>query len=803
MKIKNLILTVLAVCAALASSASTTWNVIGTDYTVDTLFHNQVGPGTTTTSLWFHNDAKSTLRVFYCTMDMTNPYLSLAGVCATDKLAGNEKVSAMAERKSEPGKRYFVGVNADFFTTSGTTGRGVSKIGSPVGSTIVDGTIYRARNNATLYKNFVVDTAGQVYTNPFFFGGTITVHDTLQETLGGINVNPKEKAASNVNKVTIYNDLYYGSTDASDGGNEIVAYLLEGEQFLTGAPFKMVVSGAPSTEGDMTIPEGGYVIHGNGTASNFVGNLADGDTVTLHLTWTYNGVSVIPQQIISGNPKILEGGVTLDSEGDRSDANSNQPRAAVGYSDGGDKVYFFVVDGRSTISLGVRTSALADIMRYAGVTDAINVDGGGSACLYTSTLGIRNNPSDGSERSDGNAFYCVSSAPDDDSIASLRFVDYYLAAPRYGMYTPHFYGYNQYGMLVDDDVQGVVLSCPESLGTIVGDTTFYATGEGSDLLTGTLGNVSVSQMMYITSNVDSIKIANDTIINDTFREYAVAVESTSGSVTMPINPQALTWHSTDESIVTIDSTTGVLRGVQDGLAAVIGSIGDVNDTMWVKVEKPTAHAMPIDPDLDVDTWKISLSGGKNGTATAQGDGFSYSFTGSSARVPKITLTKAFRLWSLPDTVRVRVNPGDVIIKGVTLGMRADDGKISYQTIASDTLPLNTISTLDLPTDSWIDADDMANYPLHLSSMQFTMGAPTAGQEYTVDFVAFETIYSAIEPETYLLGDVNLDGNVDSGDVAAIVAIICGDAPYDDLADLNADGRVDSADLSMLVDIITQ
>ena len=61
----------------------------GTEYTVDTLFHNQIGPGTTQTSLWLRNAASmDALRVFYTTMDMTNPYLSLKGACAPAHLAG-------------------------------------------------------------------------------------------------------------------------------------------------------------------------------------------------------------------------------------------------------------------------------------------------------------------------------------------------------------------------------------------------------------------------------------------------------------------------------------------------------------------------------------------------------------------------------------------------------------------------------------------------------------------------------------------------------------------------------------------
>ena len=290
----------------MGATASNTWTLRGTEYQVDTLFHNQVGPGTTQTSLWFHND-NGKLRVFYCTIDLTNPYLSLAGVCATDNLAGNERVSAMAERKSEPGKRYFVGINADFFNTSGTTVRGVSIVGTPVGATVVDGEIYRARNNATLYKNFIVDKQGQVYVDPFVFGGTLTTPAGNTATLGGVNTYSSECN----NKIVIYTDRHYGSTNQTNSGTEVLARLADGNQFESARPYKMVIESDTSTAGDMTIPNGKYVIRGRGTAASVVNTLQIGDTVSISPTWTFGDISVEPQQVISGNPKILEDGLTV------------------------------------------------------------------------------------------------------------------------------------------------------------------------------------------------------------------------------------------------------------------------------------------------------------------------------------------------------------------------------------------------------------------------------------------------------------------------------------------------------------
>ena len=786
----------LSAVAAFTAVAGNVWSIQGTEYTVDTLFHNQIGPGTTQTSLWFRNATTlDALRVFYTTMDMTNPYLSLRGVCATDKLAGNEKISGMAERKSKPGARYMVGVNGDFFYTRGTTSRGVSTVGTPYGSTIVDGVIYRARNNAKEYKNFVVATDGSLYADPFFFSGSIVAADGSQATVGGINTYSGEVPASNVDKVTIYNDLYYGHTWHWNGW-EVLAVVADGEKFETAKPFKMRIVSAPTGDGDMTIPEGHYVLHGQGAASSFIQNLKEGDEVTVTLSWTAKGKSVEPYQIVTGNPKILEDGVTLQSEADRGDANTRQPRAAIGYSDGGKKAYFMVVDGRSPLSSGVRTTWLADIMRYAGATDGINMDGGGSAVLYTSTLGIRNHPSDGTERADGNAFYVVSSAPDDSTIASIRFVDFSLKFPKYGVYTPKFYGYNKYGMLVCQDVKGVKLSCDKSLGNIIADSTFYADAlvrEG--VLTATYEGMSVSEPVTIVDAVDDIKITNDSIITDSFKEYAVDVQTTLGENAMSISPLALTWTSLDESVVTIGERTGVLKGVRNGTTQVIGKLGEVADTMIVNVEIPTAHIMPIDPNMDMSTWKISQTGGKNAVSEAHGNGFTYTYTGASGRSPKIVLTKNIRLWSLPDAIRIRFNPGEAPVKNVVLSLRPNGQKVSYHTLTPDTVIAGKMIELELPTASW-----MMNYPITLNNIQLNMGTSKTGMKYTIDFDGFETVYNAIPAENK--GDINGDGVVNVSDVTALINKILGLSDYSNTAcDINGDGVVNVSDVTDLINMI--
>ena len=799
---KKIIFLILFGCGV-AMVAGARGNIVinGEQYLVDTLFHNKVGPGTTQTSLKLFNDLHH-LRVFYSTMDMTNPYLSLHGVCAKDKLAGNETISSMAQRKSKSGQRYFVGINGDFFATSGATGRGVSVIGSPVGSTVCDGDIYRTRYNATAYKNFIVDQNGALYINPFRYRGTVQAPDGTVATLGAVNTG----AGDNNNAITIYNDLYYGSTNESSGC-EVVAVLPEGETFKTAGSFKMVIAGNPSTAGDMTIEPGTYVIHGHGSAAGFVQNLKEGDEIQIDATWTCGDVSVVPEQVVSGNPKIMADGVILDSEGDRGDANQLHPRTGIGYGDGGNTVYFCVVDGRSPLSNGVRTSALAAIMQYAGATDAMNLDGGGSSILYTSALGTRNKPSDGTERADGNGFYCVSSAPDDDVVAEIRFQDFSLDMPQYGLYTPHFYGYNQYGMLVDTDVKGVTLSCSPELGEIVSDTTLYATSTGVYPLTASLGEtVTVTMPVVVNNSVDGLEITHDVVINDGLRDYAVEVQSRVGEKMMAIAPNALKWTSENPDVVTVNEDTGVLRGLKDGEAEIIGRLGEVADTLLVKVEIPQSHVMVAD-EFDPETWTVSQRVGNGGHATAlENGGFRWDYTTASGRMPRLLLEKSVRLWSMPDTLRLHLNPGTAPVKSVQFGLYAGDNRITYATVVPETIVPEQELIVDLPHSQWMDMADVGNYPITLSSIDVTMNSATAGQEVYLSFNGLESIFARVDASPTIVGDVNGDGKVDVEDVNAVINIILElktAADYQGVPDLNNDGKVDVEDVNAIINIILQ
>ncbi|MFO0598052.1 MAG: phosphodiester glycosidase family protein [Myxococcaceae bacterium] len=110
---------------------------------------------------------------------------------------------------------------------------------------------------------------------------------------------------------------------------------------------------------------------------------------------------------VSGKPDLLRGGVVQPVAGD-SRCGARHPRTAVGLTADGSQLVLVVVEGRSALSEGLTCDELAGLMKSLGASDALNLDGGGSATLWLQGQGVVNRPSDGVERPVGNALFVFS-----------------------------------------------------------------------------------------------------------------------------------------------------------------------------------------------------------------------------------------------------------------------------------------------------------------------------------------------------------------------------------------------------------
>jgi len=100
---------------------------------------------------------------------------------------------------------------------------------------------------------------------------------------------------------------------------------------------------------------------------------------------------------VGGSVQLIRGGKVLTR-----DNGELHPRTAIGIDRDRRLLHLVVVDGRSESSSGHTLLQLANLLRSLGDEDALNLDGGGSSTMVANdpagVLGVRNNPSDGSQR---------------------------------------------------------------------------------------------------------------------------------------------------------------------------------------------------------------------------------------------------------------------------------------------------------------------------------------------------------------------------------------------------------------------
>ena len=103
--------------------------------------------------------------------------------------------------------------------------------------------------------------------------------------------------------------------------------------------------------------------------------------------------------IIQGGPLILNDGKIseVDEKFNSAFTSTRHPRSVIGLTDDGRWV-FLIFDGRNGLhSSGATISELADVMKAAGISNALNLDGGGSTEIMVNGK-FYNMPSDGYER---------------------------------------------------------------------------------------------------------------------------------------------------------------------------------------------------------------------------------------------------------------------------------------------------------------------------------------------------------------------------------------------------------------------
>ena len=309
--------------------------------------------------------------------------------------------AAVDWEKNNPGWIVVAGINGDFFENSGATTY------QPTNNFMQGGDMYRPEKSSA--------------SNRFNIGwnadGSVIIGDPKVSKDIYLRVYNEDKteivknvAISAVNKTPSATGITLLTKDAKDTYDltgykvfdctyEICRLTSGGQVFVKGTIGNVVELGAGSVPGDDHF----YLASKDGSLDNVI---VTGDYVKCE--YVYEGDWANVQNSIGYIDQVLAGGVPQHRESTDAFANTSHPRTLIGFKEDGSTV-FMVIEGRGKpidYQVGVSHYESGQLLLAQGCVNGFNLDGGGSSTLIIRNnhggFTVMNDPSDGSERSDGN-----------------------------------------------------------------------------------------------------------------------------------------------------------------------------------------------------------------------------------------------------------------------------------------------------------------------------------------------------------------------------------------------------------------
>ena len=790
-RINNRLLQVLALALLLLvlpveGMARDHWTIGDKTYEVDTLvFPHLVGPGVTAAK--FDLPAMP-LKVSVTEMDLTNPYIVMETCLGGEKSVATETPVNMATRNTRPGHEVVAAINGDFFMTSPT-----NEVGLPVsGQVRNDELVLSSHNRASL----VLDENNRPYIDRLTFTGRVTSGDH-SFALNLVNRMRYAYEGIATNQSFLFTRSYGPVTyDGSNSGKMVLLRPADGDfRWLANGLEHCVIEDIFDAQGQTTIPDGKAILWLKGTYANQTEWMNVGDVLDISFKLTLNNgpQDVNIHQLVGGSNHII-----MQNGEFKEDWAERHPRTAIGFNADSTRLYFVVVDGRHLTSAGVTLLEMKGIFDALGAVNAVNLDGGGSSCMVVNGE-VLNHPSDGPVRAVGNGCLLVSLAPEDDDIGIISFEPRCFNLSIAATTSFNVWGYNQYGVLKSRNLEGCTFSCDPQVGYFDQGGAFHASIEPAQ------GNLYVTYNGLTATQPVTIMeaqwlLVSDSVVIDQFHPYNININGISGYSLDKVDPAVVPWMSCDEQVCTVDEQ-GIITAVADGQTHVGSDHPMMADSLLVKVQNPRARITTVEnAPIVADNWTIAQSGGNNRTVTALDNGLQIDFTGASSRNPYIKISKDLTFWGIPDTIRLRMVPGDLSLKAVKIMVEnayGDRVAVEYPVSGQ----VEGMVTVDAPVSDLCDATDMGSFPLKLIYFYITHQAATVGQAYSFKVPGMELVYAAMPPEEPALpGDVNGDGSINIADINQVIDMILS-GTFDRVGDVNGDGTVNISDINTLIAVI--
>ncbi len=325
-------------------------------------------------------------------VDRSKPASQLRSVHAGNGAFGLANISDHLRGLPKVAGRPIAAINGDFYQREGTYA------GDPRGLQLIDGVLVSAPMGVCLW----IDRAGEPQMDDVQSRFQVTWPDGSKAAMGF-----NEESAPD--RLILFTPSAGPSTRTRGGREWILAPEASGATsgLPIGARMKLRVTEIRDG-GNSPIPTHGFVLSAGLALVRRLPTVNTQQVLEVDLSTSvpmYDAVSGI-----GGGPLLVRNHRAVRIEIPDDDAyqfksmKERHPRSAVGWNR---EHYFFVtVDGRQKESVGMTLEELGKHLAAIGCSEAMNLDGGGSATLWADGR-IRNHPSDGGERPIANALVIV------------------------------------------------------------------------------------------------------------------------------------------------------------------------------------------------------------------------------------------------------------------------------------------------------------------------------------------------------------------------------------------------------------
>ena len=766
---KQLIILALFTCGITALAQHGTINIqanldstVNYQYAIDTLESYQVGPGIIYTRFDITNSS-STRHCYIYEVDLTNPYNTVEESHSTT-MGNTERMVDAHARLDSANHRSIGSVNCNFWIVSTQDdGKYNNLTGVPctgqvrngkIGTNITNwnighGEVWLDRKQDIGY--LMIDDQKKAHIDQYSWDAHLAIGDQAMP-IKEVNRNRSNPADNEVvmfnsdmgTKATLTKDVI----DARLGTNQPMIELLvklEQDWAINQHLFAEVVS--INTTGGTKIEDGYAVLRGRGTGKEFLETAKVGDRVQfiIGMYESYTGARPNIKQLSAGNCYVMNEGKLTIRNWNEDYNNKNYPRTGFGVSKDHNTLWMMVME-----KPGMYTHEMASILRHFGAWEAAGADGGGSAQF---NLGgqILNPTTEGVPRAVGNSIFLFSTAPDDSIVTEMRTTSTFIRLPKYAAIKPDFLGYNQYGMLISKQLQGVELSCDPEAGYITEDGYFVCLGSG--ILTAKYDNASLPINIILVDEA-SPKLRLDSVIVSTGWEYKIEINGELDNKQFEMLPSAFTWVVDDPMICQVEE--GIVKGLKNGRTSVHGTIGDITLHLIVKVESPEQSPYLWESMINIeDRWTLkTTSSNWKTTFAANSEGIAELYINySGGRAPHVTLEADSLLYSTPYAMEFRFTPQGNLIEKVTFTLNRANDKENYIYTAQNLVA-------DEKTNVYVDFDELfgvkgdhAIYPITLKTIKFTINSSATKQEYRIPVEGIYLHYKGISGETTNTKDI--------------------------------------------------